>query len=49
MVKNLPSMVIPSKEEIQAFSFFYWILAFAGMTPNRRVLLSHEFAPGFTL
>jgi hypothetical protein len=40
MVKNLPSMVIPSKEGIQAFSFLFWIPAFAGMTPNRRVVNS---------
>jgi hypothetical protein len=27
MVKNFPSMVIPSKEGIQAFSFLFWIPA----------------------
>jgi hypothetical protein len=32
MVKNLPFLVIPSKEGIQAFSFLFWIPAKAGMT-----------------
>jgi hypothetical protein len=32
MVKNLPFLVIPSEEGIQAFSFLFWIPAFAGMT-----------------
>jgi hypothetical protein len=32
MVKNLPFLVIPSKEGIQAFSFLFWIPVFAGMT-----------------
>jgi len=31
-------MVIPSKEGIQAFSFLFWIPAFAGMTPNNHVV-----------
>ena len=33
-------MVIPSEEGIQAFSFLFWIPAFAGMTLNRRIVNS---------